>query len=66
MNKNKILTIIACIVLAIIVVAIIIVKQGKNNTKNPNIYIKTDSIAEIIELKKTKRAATMQAIIASL
>lgn len=37
MNKNKILTIIACIVLAIIVVAIIIVKQGKNNTKNPTI-----------------------------
>lgn len=37
MNKNKILTIIACIVLAIIVVAIIIVKQGKSSTTNPKI-----------------------------
>ena len=37
MDKNKILTIIACIVLAVIVVAIIIVRQGKNNTKNPAI-----------------------------
>ena len=37
MDKNKILTIISCIVLAVIVVAIVIVKQGKNNTKNPTI-----------------------------
>lgn len=37
MDKNKILTIISCIVLAVIVVAIVVVKQGKNNTKNPTI-----------------------------
>ena len=37
MDKNKILTIIACVVLAIIVVAIIIVKTGKTNTTNPKI-----------------------------
>lgn len=40
MNKNKVLTIIACIVLAIIVIAIIIVKHGnivdkRTNSKNP-------------------------------
>ena len=37
MDKNKILTIIACVVLAIIVVAIVIVKMGKSDTVNPKI-----------------------------
>ena len=37
MDKNKILTIIACVVLAIIIVAIVIVKMGKPNTANPKI-----------------------------
>ena len=36
MNKNKILTIISCIVLAIIVIAIIIVKLGNNTNINTN------------------------------
>lgn len=37
MNKNKIITIIACVFLAIIVVAIIIVKASKPSTANPKI-----------------------------
>ena len=37
MNKDKILTIIACIVLLMVIIAIVIVKMPKNNQKNPTI-----------------------------
>ena len=43
MNKNKMLTIIACIVLAIIIIAIVIVKMGKANKVNPKIAVQNTS-----------------------
>ena len=47
MNKNKIFTIIACIVLAIIIIAIIIVKFGANsNTKKKNPIIGDSNISK--------------------
>ena len=52
MNKDKILTIVACIVLAIVVIAIIIVKLEKKKTNNPSIEnINTSKISTKTEEK---------------
>ncbi len=45
MDKNKILTIIACIVLAVIIIAIVFVKMNKPNTKNPKIITQSNAKA---------------------